>query len=143
MLRLRSLTGLPPLALFVALGCSGDGTGPNGNGNGDGGGSVPSAVQSIFTNHCIECHSGPNAPEGLVLTSGQARANLVNVPSIQSDLLRVEPGDTDNSYLVHKIEGTAGDVGGVDTRMPLGGPILSDEDIGTILEWIAAGAPEN
>ena len=68
-----------------------------------------------------------------------AHAMLVNVPSQEvPSLLRVEPGNPDDSYLVQKIEGTAS-VGG---QMPLGGPELSDEAIAAIRQWIADGAQE-
>ena len=40
---------------------------------------------------------------------GQAFSNIVNVPSMQNpNLDRVEPNEPGNSYLVHKVEGTAG-----------------------------------
>jgi hypothetical protein len=64
---------------------------------------------------------------------------LVNVPSTEvPSLMRIEPGNPDESYLVQKIEGTAS-VGG---RMPLGGPELSDEAIAAIRQWITDGARE-
>jgi hypothetical protein len=53
-------------------------------------------------------------------------------------LLRVKPGDPDNSYMVHKIEGLAGIVGG---RMPLGQTPLPQTTIDAIRQWIANGAP--
>ncbi len=55
------------------------------------------------------------------------------------DLDRVEPGDPDNSYLIHKLEGTQA----VGDRMPQGGPFLDEETIGDIRQWIADGAPNN
>jgi hypothetical protein len=55
------------------------------------------------------------------------------VPSLQ----RVQPGNAENSYLVHKIEGRAA----VGARMPLGGPPLSQANIDLIKQWIVAGAP--
>lgn len=146
MLRLRSLTGFPPLALFVALGCSGDGTGPNGNGNGNGTPTLSGSVQPIFTASCAlsGCHAGASPQEGMNLSSGQAYDDIVNVPSNQSSLDRVEPGQPDDSYLVHKIQGTqGGTVGGTGEQMPLEGCCLSSAQIATIREWIAAGALEN
>jgi len=53
-------------------------------------------------------------------------------------LLRVEPGNPDDSYLVQKIEGTAS----VGAQMPLGGPALSDEQVAAIRQWITDGALE-
>ena len=64
-------------------------------------------------------------------------ANLVSVSSIQDgSLMRVNPGDPDNSYLVQKLEGTA--ASGV--QMPFGGTPLSQATIDNIRDWIAAGA---
>ena len=62
---------------------------------------------------------------------------LVNVPSTEvPSILRVEPGNPDDSYLVQKIEGTAA----VGARMPLGGPNLSADEIAAIRQWITDGA---
>ena len=51
-------------------------------------------------------------------------------------LLRVDPGDPDNSYLIQKLEGTAA----VGARMPLGGTALSQADINVVRQWISDGA---
>jgi hypothetical protein len=94
-------------------------------------------IQPIFNSRCITCHSGASAPQGLRLDANNSYANLVDVPSNEvPSLLRVEPGDPDNSYLVQKVEGTA-DVGG---QMPLGGPPLSASTIALIRQWISDGA---
>jgi mono/diheme cytochrome c family protein len=94
-------------------------------------------VQPIFTNNCASCHSGGGAPQGLQLDAGSSYADLVNVASSEvPSLKRVKPGDDDNSYLVHKIEGTQS----VGSRMPLGGPALSATSIALIRRWIAEGA---
>jgi hypothetical protein len=86
---------------------------------------------------CTVCHAGAQAPLGLRLDAGASYAMLVSVPSVQVPaVFRVAPGDPDNSYLVHKIEGSAA-VGG---RMPLGGPSLDTTEIDLIRQWIAAGA---
>lgn len=96
---------------------------------------------NIFNTSCAVsgCHQEPNAPMGLDLSEGNAHDNLVNVPSEEvPDLLRVEPGAPDESYLVMKIEGAPGIVG---NRMPRGRPPLSEEQIQLIRTWIAEGAP--
>ena len=51
-------------------------------------------------------------------------------------LKRVLPNDADNSYLIKKLEGTAG------TQMPLGGQPLSAATIAKIRAWITSGAPQ-
>jgi len=65
------------------------------------------------------------------------------VASNESALLRVKAGDPDSSYLVHKIQGTQGTVGGSGGRMPLGRSPLSQDNINTIRDWISAGALNN
>lgn len=93
----------------------------------------------IFTPICTVCHIGAAAPQGLRLDEVNAFNDLVNVPSRETGLLRVNPFNPDLSYLVHKVEGTQS-VGG---QMPLGGPFLTDEQKGWIRQWIADGALEN
>lgn len=96
-------------------------------------------VQKIFTANCIRCHSGPSAPQGMSLAEGVSFGQIVGVVSNQqSDLMRINPGNPDDSYLLRKVLGTPGITG---AQMPLGGPFLSTEDIQTITDWIAAGAP--
>ena len=48
----------------------------------------------------------------------------------------MQPGNPDNSYLVHKIEGRAA----VGARMPLGGAPLPQASIDLIRQWIQDGA---
>lgn len=89
---------------------------------------------------CTQCHNATRGfiPGGLNLTSGVSYANLVNVPSRGiPGVNRVVPGDPDNSYLVHKLEGRSGIVG---QRMPLGGPFLTEGQMLVLRRWIALGA---
>ena len=93
---------------------------------------------------CITCHNAANAAAtaGLILTEGAANAALVGVPSrTKPGAIRVIPGDPDNSYLVHKLEGAPGIVG---LRMPgNGGPFLTEGQMLVIRRWIAEGAGNN
>lgn len=94
----------------------------------------------VLTPNCTGCHVGGGAPLGLRLDAGNSFALLVNVASAQvPTLLRVKPGDPDNSYLVQKIDGRA-TVGG---RMPLGRAALPQASIDLVRSWIAAGAQMN
>ena len=89
---------------------------------------------------CTGCHtSAGRAPAGgLELTSAVAYANLVNVGSRgKPGAIRVIPGDPENSYLIHKLEGRPGIVG---ARMPLMGPALTEGQILVIKRWIELGA---
>jgi len=141
------------LALALSLsGCPGDGTGLDENGipigppPPDEGITLSGDVQPIFTANCAfsDCHAGTDPVLGQNLSEGQAYASIVNVTSQEvPGLKRVLPDFPDSSYLVHKIQGTQGTVGGGGGRMPLGGTPLTAEQIATIRAWIAAGAPNN
>jgi len=102
-------------------------------------------VQSIFTRSCAfsSCHSGPAPRAGLDLGPDRFRGNIVRVASTQvPGLFRVDPGRPDSSYLVLKLEGLAGAVGGIGTQMPLGGQ-LTRAQIDSVRAWVAAGAPDH
>ncbi|HUK37460.1 MAG TPA: hypothetical protein VLV86_26265 [Vicinamibacterales bacterium] len=93
---------------------------------------------------CIICHTnvGRNPPAGLNLTHDVAYDQIVNVASSKkAGAIRVIPGDADDSYLIHKVEGLSDIVG---VRMPYSGPpYLTDGQIMIIKRWIAIGAPRN
>lgn len=99
-------------------------------------------VQRNVLNNCRTCHNDPNAAfNGSLSLQTNAYGNLVNVAAAgKAGAVRVVPGNPDASYLVQKLEGTAGIAGG---RMPLGGPFLSASQIAVVREWIAAGALNN
>jgi mono/diheme cytochrome c family protein len=80
-----------------------------------------------------------NAPRGLRLDSlDNSYAYLVNQAADEvPELMRVNPGNPDDSYIIKKLEGAADIVGG---RMPLGGPYLSEAQIDQVRTWIANGA---
>ena len=132
------------LFLLAGVACAGDGTGLDGD---DGGDEVTlSRVQPIFTGNCTfsGCHAGSSPAQGMSLVAGQAFSNVVNVPAIELPTMnRVTPNQPDNSYLVHKIQGTHLDVGGSGSRMPLNLSPLSQSDIDLIRDWIQAGAQSN
>ena len=136
-------------ATFTFAACAGDGpTGNNGGGGGGGGGggipTLAANVQPILNANCAfsGCHAGTSPQQGLNLSAGVSHSNIVGVVSNESALFRVKAGDPDSSYLVHKIQGSQGTVGGSGVRMPLGGT-LSQDDIDTIRDWITAGALNN
>ena len=92
---------------------------------------------------CTNCHTstGRNPASGMNLNHDVAYDQLVNVPARNKPgAMRVIPGDVNNSYIIHKIEG-ASDIAGV--RMPQRGPYLTDGQILIIKRWIATGAPRN
>ena len=131
-------------AVAVAIaGCAGNGEGLDENGRPIDENPPPAddaftqIQDTILTPHCTVCHAGASAPLGLRLDAANSYAMLVDVASVENPALdRVEPGDPDASFLVQKIEGTAG-FGG---RMPLGAAPLSVEETALIRQWIVDGA---
>ncbi len=78
------------------------------------------------------------------LAAGQAFSSVVNVPARElPSMNRVTPNQPDDSYLVHKVQGTHLDVNGSGSRMPLNRSPLSQSDIDLIRAWIQAGALPN
>lgn len=90
---------------------------------------------------CTQCHTnvGRAPSAGLVLIEGQAFQSLVGRPSVaKAGAVLVVPGDPDNSYLLHKLEGAPTIVG---LRMPRNtGPFLTPGQISIIRRWIQLGA---
>jgi len=92
---------------------------------------------------CVNCHTDQGrTPAGLMnLRPEVAYDQIVNVRSVeQPALLRVQPGDPDASYLVHKLEGRVGISG---RRMPFTPPYMSEGQILILRRWIEIGAPRN
>jgi hypothetical protein len=143
--------GLALLASLACAGCAGNGAGLDQNGQpigseGSGsnaplGANLQSIQDNVFTPICTRCHIGASAPEGLRLDAADSYSLLVGVPSAEvPSLLRVMPGDPDESYIVLKLQGSPGIVGG---QMPLGGPYLPQATIDAIRQWITDGAPNS
>jgi methionine-rich copper-binding protein CopC len=136
------------VAAATALsGCAGNGNGLDSNGNpvtpgsGSSGGltaDFQSIQDNVFTPICTKCHQGASAPEGLQLDASHSYAALVGVASTeQPNVLRVEAGDPDSSYIIRKLQGTPGISG---QQMPFGGPYLPQSTIDVIRQWITNGA---
>jgi hypothetical protein len=140
------------LASLLIAACAGNGQGLDANGQplvpGSSGSLPPlsadfdSIQANIFTPICSVCHVGGGAPEGLRLDAADSFNLLVGVPSTEvPSLLRVKPGDPDNSYIIQKLEGHAA----VGAQMPDGcpstQPCLTASTIAFIRQWITDGAP--
>ena len=93
---------------------------------------------------CIQCHTDAGrTPSGnLVLLEGRSYQQLVGRGSTgKPGATLVIPGDAENSYIIHKLEGRADIVG---QRMPRGnGPFLTEGQTLVIRQWIKDGAPNN
>lgn len=99
----------------------------------------------IFTPRCATqlCHSGQSQAGGLVLEADAASDNLVdveptNATARDAGLLRVDPSDPLNSYLMIKLEGP--NTAELGARMPLIGTPLSPAQIDLVRRWIEDGA---
>ncbi|PRP94729.1 hypothetical protein ENSA5_40520 [Enhygromyxa salina] len=150
---MRRTTWLLPLSLALALGCDDpaddDDSGDSGDSetSGEPTPDFDAEVQPILEAACL-CHFMPSnggdmtAPY-LTLNLGVGVGEMVDVNSVQlPSMMRVAPGDVENSYLVHKLRGTHADVGGPSDTDPMP-PLqpLSASDQQTIEAWIAGGAP--
>lgn len=102
-------------------------------------GSIPdleAKVSALFARSCTAagCHSGPVPMMGLNLTSDQFYATAVDEASMERPELKiVDPGNSEVSYMVHKIKGQDGIVG---AQMPFTGDKLTEDEIKTIEDWI-------
>jgi methionine-rich copper-binding protein CopC len=136
------------LLLGSAAGCAGNGDGLNSEGEPlTSGGSTSTTVtadfqsiqDNVFTPICAKCHIGASAPEGLQLSEGNAYNNLVGVPSTeQPSVLRVDPGNPANSYMIRKIMGAPGISG---LQMPYMLPPLPTATQAAMAQWVTNGAP--
>ncbi|MBJ95450.1 MAG: hypothetical protein CMP23_13390 [Rickettsiales bacterium] len=112
--------------------------------------SFSAQVLPIFLDHCADCHTLKGLGK-LYLTSQQAYEQLVGVPNLLNyqDLPRVQAGDPQGSYLIHKIL----DCGASDPlwgyfQAPMPPPLpdsvpLEPEEIAIIWSWVAQGAENN
>ncbi len=101
-------------------------------------------IQPIFTTNCATslCHV-TNSPLGapMSLEAGKTFDENVGRPSIEvPSLQRIEPGSSNLSYLVLKIEGDPSILG---DPMPQGAPPLDATVILLIRQWIDEGARNN
>jgi len=135
---MRVAAGL--IGLLLLAGCAGDGSRIEEDMMGGGIEPTLSSIQAnVFTPICTECHV-PAGPGPMPLTSEAVSfLSLVNAESVEMPgMLRVNPGDADSSYIVHKIEDRTTIVG--DRMPPPPRSMLSAEQIAAIVQWIDAGA---
>ena len=96
----------------------------------------------------MTCHGSAPYQGNLDLFSDGAFANLVGVPSdIDGTLIRVIPGDPENSFLYRKLINDLPQDLSLGDPMPLGEAImwseLPSDQIQLLYDWIAAGAENN
>jgi len=101
---------------------------------------VACAAYNTLRNRCAGCHGGSG---GFSLGNGSPtaiRAAVLSASNQARGMDYVEPRDTANSYLWHKINGTQRAAGGRGDRMPPGRG-LNATQLNQIEAWINAGAP--
>lgn len=102
-------------------------------------------IVPIFERRCGigGCHSEAAHQGGLVLTPVRAHDALVNRPAqTRPGEILVRPGDAANSWLVIAIGDDASRRRGL-PRMPLASGPLTPNQIQTIVNWVARGAPND
>jgi hypothetical protein len=104
--------------------------------------------KEVFDVSCSSdsCHSNVGRAGDMVLQEGFAWESLVNHrPSnpvaAQDGLMRVLPGQPDQSFLIAKL--TSNLAAGEGLPMPYGAAPLSDQTMEIVKAWIEAGAPED
>jgi hypothetical protein len=97
-------------------------------------------IVPLLKSRCVMCHLPGAEQAGLALHPKGGYANLIDVKSTQSPLVRVLPGKPDDSYLYRKLTGTQAQVGGSGERMPFGDATLTAEEIERVRRWIEGGA---
>lgn len=97
-------------------------------------------IVPIFKSRCVICHMPGSEQAGLALHPNGGYANLIDVKSTESTLMRVAPGSAEKSYLYRKLLGTHAAAGGSGERMPFGDASLSDTQLDAIRRWIESGA---
>lgn len=124
--------------------------------------SFKSDVLPIFQNSCAfsDCHADRGDPRraflgepktaGLPTDPNEVYAGIVNkAPQDLPTMNYVTPGDTENSFLMHKMNGdqclfnskcTGGDCG---TSMPYNNPMLDESTRLVVFRWITQGAANN
>ncbi|MBV2132492.1 hypothetical protein KRX52_06700 [Pseudomonas sp. MAP12] len=105
--------------------------------------SFSKAVAPIFRVQCATCHMNGDEPGGMKLYPSAAYQSLVGVASAGSPLQRVAPGAPEQSYLLHKLQGTHLNVGGAGVQMPFGQPPLAEDSLQLIRLWVEQGAKNN
>ena len=111
------------------------------------GGTFERIQRQIFNQSCAVsgCHDSQSFAGGMTLEEGTAYGSLVdvspvNLAAFNAGWKRVASGDTDASFILHKLDGDLPDVS-YGERMPRGKPKLDQLLIDIIDLWIAAGAP--
>jgi len=140
---LQRTRGLALLGLMTGAGCAGNGQGLDQNGRprgSDGSSGRPltadlHAIQdSIFTPIRKRSRIGPSAPDGVRRDAADSFNLLTGIPSAEvPNVLQAMLGEPGNSFLISKLESSAGIVG---AQMPFGGAYLPQASTDVIRQWV-------
>ncbi len=98
-------------------------------------------VVEIFKNNCKSCHSGSDPARELKITKDTYLSATLNQPSIgKPQIMLVEPGKSQSSYLAMKIRGDEKIEG---ARMPFRQDPLAESKTEIIIEWINQLGPDS
>lgn len=93
-------------------------------------------IQPILNTSCVGCHQDASPGGDLSLQRSSAYASLVGAKaSGHPTMPMVTAGNSKESYLVAKLQGTQIEVGGQGDQMPFGG-VLTDAEMAAIITWI-------
>lgn len=111
---------------------------------------LPQIQANIFDATCLGsgCHNATDQAGGQVLEAGQSYAQLVgvvpqNAAAAAAGMLRVDPGNPDNSFLLTKLTMASVFDLRFGSRMPLAQAELTAAQIEQIRAWILRGALPN
>jgi hypothetical protein len=96
-------------------------------------------IAPLMVSECAPCHIGGGGSGGF---RADDYTDVVGPVDSGTGLPYVAPGDSSDSYLWHKVNGTQNTLpGGTGSRMPTNGPLTSAQ-IDLITNWIETGALE-
>ena len=101
-------------------------------------------ASSCGTNGCHGRVQANPPAKPMRLDAGQSYGAIVEVASAQlPSMPRITPAQPDQSYLIHKIQGTHQQAGGSGTSMPQGRAAVPQATIAMMRRWITEGAQRN
>jgi hypothetical protein len=140
----RTLGSTLGLALLLTLGCGQAKHLPleSGGGEPDPTATFTRVQGEIFSQSCAfsGCHAGTAPASGLDLSPASSWTAVHQVSVEQPSLRRIEPGSPARSYMILKVRGDPAITG---SRMPLGGPYLTDSQLQLLIDWVRRGAPRD
>lgn len=105
--------------------------------------SFKAEIVPLLRRHCVSCHLTGEEQGEMALHPRAAHGSLVDVPSIEAPIDRVEPGKPEESYLYRKLTNTHEEAGGFGSPMPMETFPLDDALIEKVRLWIEQGAQDN